>query len=105
MPKPEEDGLDARIAALKGSLLAELPWQSAIAGGLVTRFSTANMVQDQIDAYMGALQKAGFHPKIHESKTLGPTIRLQGTEAAIMDQAHEETMAAKKAGGPRPGPA
>lgn len=104
MSKPDESGLDARITALKGSLLAELPWQSAVAGGLVTRFSTANMVQEQVDAYMGALREAGFHPKIHQSETLGQTIRLQGTEAAIMDQAHEEAVAAKKTDAPRAGP-
>lgn len=105
MAKPEDQGMDARIAALKGSLLAELPWKSAFAGGLVTRFSTLNMVQEQVDAYMGELTKAGFHPKIHQSDELGPTIRLKGTEALIMEEAHRETEAAKKVDAPRPGPA
>lgn len=97
MAKSNGGDVDARIEALKGSALAELPWQSAVAGGLVTRFSTANMVPEQIEAYMGALTEAGFHPKIHESKSLGPTIRLSGLEAVIMDEAH-------KVANPRPGP-
>ena len=101
MPDQIDVTTDHHRAALRGSLLAQLPWQTDVSSkGLRTRFPTGNMVQEQIDALMSALEKAGFHPARRDSPTLGPTIRLLGREAALMEQIHKDEVV-----GSQPSPA
>lgn len=103
MPDHIDVSTDHRRAALRGSLLAQLPWQTDVSSkGLRTRFPTGNMVQEQIDAFMSALEKAGFHPARRDSTTLGPTIRLLGREAALMDQIHKDEVAGNPAPADQP---
>lgn len=57
-------------------------WQVAETerGVVITRMPVADMPQDEIDKVMQSLQAQGLSPQLHESSTLGTTIRLSGSE-------------------------
>lgn len=87
------DFVDPRVTP-QMKIMALGVWHDAKleSGGDVTRLQVKDKQPAEIQEIIDQLRDAGFHPKLHHSNSLGPTIRLVGAEAAELMQMRKETI-------------
>ncbi len=82
-------------AKIRDSVLAIGTWNDAVMdrGGIITRTSVKDLSPEQINDRIEQLRDAGFKPVIHESASMGTTIRLQGDDMLRVQDMHKDMIA------------
>ncbi len=80
---------------VRDSVLAAGTWKDAVmdGGAIITRTSVKDLSPEQVAGRMEQLRDAGFKPVMHESASMGTTIRLQGEDMLRVQDMRKEMIA------------